>query len=67
MLKRSKKTTKKLKTILKRGKINNQDEYELVHSRIDELIHNVPEDDPGKKDIDDLDRILTEYSIAEIE
>ena len=56
-----------MKTILKRGKINNQDEYELVHSRIDELIHNVPEDDPGKKDIDDLDRILTEYSIAEIE
>ena len=56
-----------MKTILKRGKIKNQDEYELVHSRIEELIHNVPEDDPGKKDIDDLDRILTEYSIAEIE
>lgn len=48
--------------ILKRGRIKNRDEYELVHSRIDELIHNVPSDDPGQKDIlelgSDLSRVF---------
>ena len=31
---------KKLEKILKRGVIKDREEYELVHSRIDELVHN---------------------------
>ncbi len=40
---------KKLEKILKRGVIKDREEYELVHSRIDELVHNTPEDDPARK------------------
>ena len=31
---------KKLEKILERGVIKDREEYELVHSRIDELVHN---------------------------
>jgi len=39
---------KKLEKILERGVIKDREEYELVHSRIDELVHNTPEDDPAR-------------------
>lgn len=52
-----KKRLKKLQTIIKRGSIRNRDEYELVHSRLDELIHNVAKDDPACQDILELERI----------
>lgn len=56
-----KKRLKKLQTIIKRGKIKNRDEYELVHSRIDELIHHTPKDDPARKDLFQLERLLGEF------
>lgn len=59
-----KKRLKKLQTIIKRGSIRNRDEYELVHSRLDELIHNVAKDDPARQDIPELERIFMDYSIA---
>lgn len=42
---------KKLEKILERGVIKDREEYELVHSRIDELVHNTPEDDPDRKSV----------------
>lgn len=59
-----KKRLKKLQTIIKRGPIRNRDEYELVHSRLDELIHDVAKDDPARRDIPELERIIMDYSIA---
>lgn len=52
---------KKLQTILKRGKIKNRDEYELIHSRIDELVHHRPKDDPARKDLVQLEFLLREF------
>ena len=49
---------KKLEKILKRGVIKDREEYELVHSRIDELVHNTPEDDPARKDLPELETDL---------
>ena len=59
-----KKRLKKLQTIIKRGSIRNRDEYELVHSRLDELIHDVAKDDPARHDIPELERIIMDYSTA---
>ncbi|MBS4766318.1 hypothetical protein KG007_08860 [Alistipes sp. kh20] len=59
-----KKRLKKLQTIIKRGFIRNRDEYELVHSRLDELIHDVAKDDPVRHDIPELERIIMDYSTA---
>lgn len=56
---------KKLEKILKRGVIKDREEYELVHSRIDELVHNTPEDDPARKDLPELERIFMNYAIGE--
>ena len=56
---------KKLEKILERGVINDREEYELVHSRIDELVHNTPEDDPARKDLPELERIFMNYAIGE--
>lgn len=56
---------KKLEKILKRGVIKDREEYELVHSRIDELVHNTPEDDPARKDFPELERIFMNYAIGE--
>lgn len=42
-----------------------REEYELVHSRIDELVHNTPEDDPARKDLPELERIFMNYAIGE--
>ena len=55
----------KLEKILKRGVIKDREEYELVHSRIDELVHNTPEDDPARKDLPELERIFMNYAIGE--
>ena len=49
---------KKLEKILERGVIKDREEYELVHSRIDELVHNTPEDAPARKDLPELERIF---------
>lgn len=59
-----KKRLKKLQTIIKRGSIRNRDEYELVHSRLGELIHDVAKDDPARRDIPELERIIMDYSTA---
>ena|GEM_PF-73713 len=56
---------KKLEKILERGVIKDREEYELVHSRIDELVHNTPEDDPARKDLPELERIFMNYAIGE--
>ncbi len=56
---------KKLEKILKRGVIKDREEYELVHSRIDELVHNTPEDDPARKRPPGVGTDLTNYAIGE--
>jgi len=56
---------KKLQTIIKRGRIKNRDEYELVHSRIDELLNNVPKDDPARKDLVQLEQLIVKCNIPD--
>lgn len=51
------KALKKISTIVKRGKINNEDEYRLLTSRVDEIYAN----DQKKAELESLNKLLAEY------
>ncbi len=58
------KRKKTLDAILKRGKINNDDEYYLVHGEIDILCSEYYEDPEAMKRAQQLDKIMLKYSTS---
>lgn len=51
------KSLKKIKTIVKRGKINNEDEFRLLTTRVDEIYAN----DKRKSELESINELLADY------